>query len=203
MKIVSLLPSATEIVFALGIGEQLEGVSFECNFPPEATSKPIISGTALPMAELDTPSAIDGAVSGSLAQGEPIYTLDRERIAAIQPDLILAQDLCRVCAVPSGAVEDALDVIGCTAEVLSLDPSTLDDVIACVGAVGRATGTESQAAALMKQLRDRIAAVRGAVAGLARPRTFALEWSDPPFNGGHWVPDMIERRRRACPGGAR
>ncbi|MBA3654940.1 MAG: cobalamin-binding protein, partial [Actinobacteria bacterium] len=111
MKIVSLLPSATEIVFALGLGDQLEGVSFECNWPPEARTKPIISGTALPMDALTTPDAIDSAVRSALAASEPIYTLDRERIAAIQPDLILAQDLCRVCAVPSGAVSDALDVI--------------------------------------------------------------------------------------------
>jgi iron complex transport system substrate-binding protein len=192
VKIVSLLPSATEIVFALGLGDQLEGVSFECNWPPEARTKPIISGTALPMESLTTPAAIDGAVRDSLAASAPIYTLDRERIAAIQPDLILAQDLCRVCAVPSGAVEDALDVIGCRADVVSLDPSTLDDVIALVGVVGAATDRSGEADALMASLRARVDAVRSAVAGRPRQRVFALEWSDPPFNAGHWVPDMIE-----------
>jgi iron complex transport system substrate-binding protein len=191
VKIISLLPSATEILFALGLEDSLEGVSFECNWPPAARDKPIISGTALAMDELVTPSQIDSAVTTNLAAGQPIYTLDRERIAAIQPDLILAQDLCRVCAVPSGAVEDALDVIGCRAEVLSLDPSSLDEVIAAVGAVGAATGTEVRAAELMADLRARVERVRAAVTGLAAPRTFALEWSDPPFNAGHWVPDMI------------
>jgi iron complex transport system substrate-binding protein len=192
MKIVSLLPSATEIVFALGLGDQLEGVSFECNWPPEARTKPIISGTALDMVSLNSAAAIDDAVRANLAAGEPIYTLDRERIALIQPDLILAQDLCRVCAVPSGAVEDALDVIGCRADVVSLDPARLDDVIALVGVVGDATGRSTQAGLLMDGLRTRVAAVREAVAGLPRPRVFALEWSDPPFNAGHWVPDMID-----------
>jgi iron complex transport system substrate-binding protein len=192
VKIVSLLPSATEIVYALGLEEQLEGVTFECNWPPQAQDKPIISGTALPMESLTSSVQIDEAVRAQLDAGEPIYTLDRERIAAIQPDLILAQDLCRVCAVPSGAVEDALDSIGCRADVVSLDPSTLDDVIACVGTVGAATGTGEVAADVMAALRARVDTVRAAVAGLPRPRVFALEWFDPPFNAGHWVPDMID-----------
>ncbi|MGH9012995.1 MAG: ABC transporter substrate-binding protein [Acidimicrobiia bacterium] len=192
MKIVSLLPSATEIVFALGLESSLEGVSFECDFPPQARSKPIVSGTALATETALTPKQIDDAVSEKVTLGEPIYTLDAARIRAIQPDLILAQDLCRVCAVPSGAVDEALGVLGCQADVLSLDPASLDDVIACVGRVGEVTGTMARAAALMEELRERLDRVRQAVAGERRPRTFALEWSDPPFNGGHWVPDMIE-----------
>src|SRR5713226_8458987 len=137
VKIVSLLPSATEIVFALGLEASLEGVSFECDFPPQARSKPVVSGTALATETLVTPKQIDDAVSEKVAREEPIYTLDAARISAIQPDLILAQDLCRVCAVPSGAVDEALSVVGCRAEVLSLDPASLDDVIACVGLVGQ------------------------------------------------------------------
>ena len=192
MKIVSLLPSATEIVYLLGLDEQLEAVTFECNWPPAAQQKPIITGTALPMESLTSSSDIDAAVRSQIDAGDAIYTLDRDRIASIQPDLILAQDLCRVCAVPSGDVEDALDSIGCRADVLSLDPSSLDDVIACVGAVGDATGTGSRATDVMASLRARIDAVRNAVAGKPRPRVFALEWFDPPFNAGHWVPDMID-----------
>lgn len=192
MKIVSLLPSATEIVYALGLDDRLEGVTFECNWPPQAQNKPVISGTALPSEALGTAIDIDNAVRAQLDAGEPIYTLDRDRIAAIAPDLILAQDLCRVCAVPSGDVEEALGVIGCRADVLSLDPSTLDEVIECVGAVGEATGTSARADELMAELRARVDTVRASVAGLPRPRVFALEWFDPPFNAGHWVPDMIE-----------
>jgi iron complex transport system substrate-binding protein len=192
VRIVSLLPSATEIVFALGLEDQLEAVTFECNWPPAAQRKPIVSGTALATEALETSGDIDAAVRAQLDTGEPIYTLDRELIASIAPDLILAQDLCRVCAVPSGAVEDALAVIGCRADVVSLDPASLDDVIACVGAVGAATGTTRRAGELMASLRARVDAVRRMVAGRARPRVFGLEWFDPPFNAGHWVPDMIE-----------
>jgi len=192
MRIVSLIPSATEIVFALGLGDALEGVTFECDFPDAARSKAVVSGTALPTDVALTAREIDDAVSARVAQGEPIYTLDRERIRDIQPDLILAQDLCRVCAVPSGAVSDALAVLGCDARVLSLDPSTLDDVIACVTLVGEATGTEEVASTLTRELRARTEVVRSSVASHHRPRVLALEWSDPPFSGGHWVPDMIE-----------
>jgi iron complex transport system substrate-binding protein len=192
VKIVSLLPSATEIVFALGLGDSLEGVTFECDYPPAARTKSVVSGSALPTERSLTPREVDDAVSTMVAGGAPIYTLDSARIAAIQPDLILAQDLCRVCAVPSGAVQEALGVLGCRAEVVSLDPTTLDEVIACVGAVGDATDTTTRARVLMDGLHARLAAVRAAVAGRAQPRTLALEWSDPPFTGGHWVPDMID-----------
>jgi iron complex transport system substrate-binding protein len=192
VKIISLLPSATEIVFSLGLADAVEGVTFECDYPPDARSKPIVSGTALAHDDHVTARQIDDAVTARVARGEPLYTLDTARIAAIQPDLILAQDLCRVCAVPSGDVEEALGTLGCRAEVISLDPATLDDVIACVGVVGDATGTSSRARALMDQLLRRLEHVRRAVAGRPRPRTLALEWSDPPFGGGHWVPDMIE-----------
>ena len=140
MRIVSLLPSATEIVFALGLGADLHGVSFECDFPEPARSVPIVSGTALPTDGSLSAQEIDAAVSARVAAGESIYTLDDARIRAIDPDLILAQDLCRVCAVPSGAVEEALDVIGCHAQVVSLDPGRLDDVIGCIGLVGRRDG---------------------------------------------------------------
>jgi iron complex transport system substrate-binding protein len=192
VKIVSLLPSATEIVYALGLGEQLCGVSFECDYPESARGVPVVSGTALPTDGTLSASEIDAEVSGRLAAGESIYTLDDGRIRAIDPDLILAQDLCQVCAVPSGAVEEALDVIGCHADVVSLDPGRLDEVIACIGTVGAATGTSASAEVLMKSLRDRVAAVRRRVKDRVRPKVLVLEWADPPFNAGHWVPDQVE-----------
>lgn len=192
VKIVSLLPSATEIAFALGLGDQIFGRSFECEYPPAAHAVPVVSGTALPTAEPLSAQELDSEVSARVAAGESIYTLDDARIRAIDPDVILAQDLCRVCAVPSGAVEEALGVIGCHAEVVSLDPGRLDEVIDCVGKVGRATGTEEAAETLMGDLRSRVDAVRRRVAGRRRPRVFVLEWPDPPFNAGHWVPDMVE-----------
>jgi iron complex transport system substrate-binding protein len=191
MRIVSLLPSATEIVYALGLGDQLCGVSFECDYPDAARSVPIISGTALPTDGSLSAQEIDSEVSALVAAGSSIYTLDAARLRAIDPDLILAQDLCQVCAVPSGAVEEALDVIGCHAAVLSLDPSRLDDVIDGIGEVGRVTGTHERAAAVMADLHRRLQAVRARVTGRPRPRVLVLEWADPPFNAGHWVPDMI------------
>ena len=192
MRIISLLPSATEIVFALGLGDELAGVSFECDYPPAARAVPVVSGTALPTGGSLTAEQIDTEVSARVAAGGSIYTLDAPRIRTIDPDVILAQDLCQVCAVPSGAVQDALAVIGCHAEVVSLDPGRLDEVIDCIGLVGRATKADQVAEVLMADLRRRVAAVRRRVEGRPRPRVFALEWPDPPFNGGHWVPEMIE-----------
>jgi iron complex transport system substrate-binding protein len=192
VKIVSLLPSATEIVFALGLGEDLRGVSFECDYPEPARSVPVVSGTALPSDGSLSAMEIDAQVSARVAAGESIYTLDDARIRAIDPDLILAQDLCQVCAVPSGAVEEALDVIGCHAQVVSLDPGRLDEVIECIGTVGAVTGTSTAANELMEGLRGRVDAVRERVRGRRRPRVLVLEWPDPPFNAGHWVPDQVE-----------
>jgi iron complex transport system substrate-binding protein len=190
VKIISLLPSATEIVFALELDDQLEGVTHECDFPASARAKRVVSGTALPDRPM-TAREIDDAVTESMHAGLPIYTLDDEAIRTIGPDLILTQDLCEVCAVPSGAVDDALTKLGCRADVVSLDPTTVDDVIATIGQVGAATGAMERATVLMTKLRARVDRVRRVTAGLARPRTLALEWSDPPFSGGHWVPEMI------------
>lgn len=191
MRIVSLLPSATEVVYALGLGDRLAGVTFECDHPPEATSKPVVSTTSLPADRPLDPAEIDGLVKDHMAAREPLYRLDRERIASIQPDLILTQDLCRVCAVPTGQVEDALDALGCSARVVSMDPRTLDEVLDTIVAVGGATGAEDAADALVASLRGRIDAVRHRAAPAPRPRTLALEWADPPWIGGHWIPEMV------------
>lgn len=190
MKIVSLLPSATEICFALGLEGQLEAVTFECDFPEEAKRKPHATGNAIP--QVDDPAEIDRLVRASLDSGEPIYTLDDELIRRIDPDLVLAQDLCRVCAVPSGHVEAALDRIGRRARVLSLDPSGLDDVIACVQEVAAAAGVPQRGRETVAALRARLRSVSERVESLPRVPTLTLEWSDPPFVGGHWVPEMVE-----------
>jgi iron complex transport system substrate-binding protein len=192
VRIVSLLPAATEIAFALGIGDQVVGRSFECEYPPAACGIPVVAGTALPTEGALSANQLDAEVEARVAAGESIYTLDAARIRAIDPDLILTQDLCQVCAVPAGAIEEALDVIGCQADVVSLDPGRLDEVISCIGHVGQATGAEREANTLMATLRDRVDAVRSRTGVRPRPAVFVLEWPDPPFNGGHWVPDMIE-----------
>lgn len=192
MKAVSLLPSATEIVFALGAQDLLCGVSCDCDYPAEALQKPVVSSTALPIDQMSTPRGIDQLVREQLEQSASIYSLNTSLIRELRPDLILAQDLCRVCAVPSGDVEEALDVIGCRADVISLDPHTIDEVIDGVQRVGDAIGKSSQAEILANNLRTRVEAVRRVTKGLRPRRVFALEWPDPPFNGGHWVPEMVE-----------
>ncbi len=191
MKVVSLLPSGTEIAFALGLGAELEGVTFECDHPDEARDVAVVSGTALPTDGSLTAAEIDAAVSARVAAGESIYVLDVDCIRAIDPDVILSQDLCQVCAVPTGAVEDALDVLGCQAAVVSLDPTRLHEVVATIGQVGAATAKVSEAEALMASLTARLEAVEQTVAGAERRRVLLLEWGDPPFNAGHWMPDMV------------
>jgi iron complex transport system substrate-binding protein len=192
VKIVSLLPSATEIVFALGLGHQLEGVTYECDFPPEARSKPVVSDTALPQDRPLSAEETDRLVGELMDHHEPIYVLDKELIGKIQPDLILAQDLCRVCAVPSGQVEDALAELGCTSQVLSLDPNTIEEILDCITAVGGATGTESTAGDLVDHLRARIETVKTKALRLPSIGTLCLEWSNPPFAAGHWMPGMVQ-----------
>jgi iron complex transport system substrate-binding protein len=192
VRIVSLLPSATELVYALGLGDDLSGVTFECDYPAEARTKPVVSDTALPTDRPRTARETDDLVNRHMEQKQPLYVLDKELIARIQPDLILTQDLCRVCAVPSGQVEDALRELGCDSEVVSMDPQGLDDILASFEEVGRATGTETQAKELVDSLRERIEAVKARAARLPTIRTFAMEWLDPPFVGGHWIPEMVQ-----------
>ena len=133
MKIVSLLPSATEIVYALGLGEDLVGVTDECDYPPDAVTKPVVSRSTLPQGRPLSAREIDDAVRGKMAEKQPLYVLDRELLRREQPDVILTQDLCRVCAVPSGQVQRALDELGLPdAKVLSLDPHTVEEVIATI-----------------------------------------------------------------------
>ncbi len=190
MRLVSLLPSATEIVYALGLDDELVGVTFECDEPPAArVDKAVVVGGRDTRGL--TPVEIDEYVKGQLAAGGDLYTLHAEALAGLDPQLILTQDLCRVCALPSGQVSDALDYLGCRADVLSLDPYTLDEVLGTILAVGARTGVNERAGRLVAELRDRLAAVGAAVAGRPRPRVAVVEWVDPPFTAGHWVPDMV------------
>jgi iron complex transport system substrate-binding protein len=189
VRIVSLLPSTTEIVFALGAGDDLAGVTVDCDYPPAARDRRIVSGSALPTGL--TPAQIDAAVRQRLAAGEDLYHLDEGALAGIDPDLILTQDLCEVCAVNTADVDQALAHLGCDGRVLTVDPGTLDEVIESVSTVGVAIGRAERAAELVGALRARLAAVAHAVAGRPRSRVAVLEWIDPPFAAGHWVPDMV------------
>jgi iron complex transport system substrate-binding protein len=151
----------------------------------------VVVDTAIPSGL--APAAIDAWVRDRLARDLPMYELDRAALAALAPDLILTQDLCAVCALPAGTVEDACRLIGTDAEVLSFDPHTLDDVLQSIQDIGRAAGVPSAGVALSGALRDRLTAVEAAVAGRPRPRVLVLEWTDPPFLAGHWVPELVSR----------
>jgi iron complex transport system substrate-binding protein len=189
VRIVSLLPSATEILFALGAGPDVVGVTFECDFPPEARTRRIVSTTTLP--EGLSPSEIDAMVRARMAAGEDLYTLDEGALRTIDPDLVVTQDLCAVCAVDISEVDEALAHLGCRAEVLTLDPMTLDEVLSSIATVGQVTGTLGRANELVLALRQRLDHVARAVGTRDRPRMAVLEWTDPPFSSGHWVPDMV------------
>jgi iron complex transport system substrate-binding protein len=191
VRILSLLPAATEIVYALGLEDQLIGVTFECDAPPDARTKPVVVRSAL-ASDLSA-AEIDREVRERSARGEPLTLLDVDYLRDVPPDMILTQDLCRVCAVPAGDVDAALSKLGCQADVVSLDPHTIDDIFATIGEVGRRAEVRERADAFIDQLRDRVAAVERAVAGRRPVPTLALEWIDPPFVAGHWLPEMVER----------
>lgn len=191
MRIVSLVPNGTEILFALGAGGQVVGVSHECDYPDEARTRPILTGSALTPGM--TAAEVDAAVSAQVGSGLSLYTLDEARIAELDPDVIVTQELCPVCAVSTEQVDGAVRPLPRCPEVVSLDPRTLTDVFADIRHVGEITGREEEATELLRDLERRLEAVRAAVADRPRPRVVALEWLDPPFAGGHWVPEMIER----------
>ena len=189
MRILSLLPSATEILFDLGLGDQVVGVTFECDFPPEARSKRIVSTSALP--EGLSPAEIDAVVKERMSAGEDLYHLDRGAFSEIDPTMVITQDLCAVCAVDVSEVDDAMTYLGCHAEVVTLDPMTLDEVIDSVTTVGAATHTERRAAEIVADCRSRLTAVAERLDGVSSRPTLLLEWTDPAFTDGHWVPDLI------------
>ncbi len=190
MRVVSLVPSATEILFAVGAGDDVVGVTFECDHPPAARTRTVVSNTTLP--EGLTPREIDDAVAAAVARGEDLYRLDAGALAGLDADLVVTQDLCAVCALDVSTVDAALAHLGCTAEVLTVDPHTLEEVLASVATIGAAVGRAAEAATLVTSLRERLARVGEQVAGRPRPRVVVLEWTDPPYAPGHWVPELVE-----------
>ena len=192
MRIASLLPAATGIVGALGLADDLVAVTFECDDPPGIRERcPVVVDTALPR-DLD-PAGVDAVVRDRVARGLPMYELDRAALRHAAPDLVLTQDLCRVCALPAGTVDDALADIGLDAAVCSIDPHTLDDVFAAIEEVGQRAARADAAHRVVGGLRERLDVVARAVAGLPSPRVLVLEWTDPPYRAGHWVPEMVRR----------
>lgn len=189
VRIVSLLPSTTEILFGLGVGDEVVGVTFECDFPAAARERRIVSTSAMP--EGLGPREIDDFVAAAVARGEDLYHLRADALAELDPDLVVTQDLCAVCAIDVTLVDDALAYLGCRAEVATFDPHTIDEVLESVLGLGRRLGREDAARTWVSDLRERLAAVSAAVEGAARPRVLVLEWTDPPYAPGHWIPEMV------------
>ncbi len=190
MRIASLLPSATEIVFAVGAGDELVAVSHECDYPAGARGLPVLTASAVETRGLSQ-SEIDSAISGLLAAGGSTYTIDVPRLRELRPDLVITQALCDVCAVSEGQVHRVVHEEQLGARVLTLTPLDLEGVARSVEEVGEATGRPSEGARVAAELRERLAAPAPLPASL--PRVLALEWLDPPFTGGHWVPEQIAR----------
>ncbi len=191
MKICSLLPSSTEILYALGLGNQVVAVTHECDYPPEAASKPQVTESLIDHARM-TSSEIDHRVASNIGMHGSIYRLKEDLLETLHPDLIITQELCDVCAVSYKDVQRAARMFEGETRVVSLEPHTLDDVLDTILLVGELTGSAETAAEKVEGLRLRLRQVRERVRNLSRPRVFAMEWLDPPFSGGHWVPEMVE-----------
>lgn len=198
MRIVSLLPSATEILFAIGAGDEVAGVTHECDYPPQAKRLPRLTASAGP--ELRDPAAIDRHVRSAVHAGSSLYHLDSALLETLAPDLIVTQELCEVCAVSYDIVQRAARQLrsrdpqrrGGT-RIVSLEPASLDDVFATISFLGDATDHAPEAEALLRSLRARVAALeRETSRRTQRPRTLTLEWTDPPMSAGHWIPGLVE-----------
>jgi iron complex transport system substrate-binding protein len=189
VRIASLVPSATELLFALGLDGSVVAVTHECDHPPAACRLPHLTRSAIP--EGLPAGEIDRAVKERIGRGEALYELDEQRLAALDPELVVTQAVCEVCAVSFDDVRAAAERLPSRPTVLSLDPATLEDVLADVDRLGQAAGAAEAAGRLLTDARERLGAVSRAVRGGERPRVAALEWLDPLFVAGHWVPEMI------------
>jgi iron complex transport system substrate-binding protein len=190
MRIASLVPSATEMLFALDVGGSVVGVTHECDYPAAASGLPQLTGTVLPPGL--SAGEIDAKVKEVVGEGRALYTLDEERLAELEPDLIVTQAVCEVCAVSYDDVVEVAGRLPSRPRVLQQDPTNLGEVLDDVTRLGEAAGIGERAAGVRRELEARLEAVRTAVEGEARPRVLALEWLEPPFLGGHWIPEMIE-----------
>jgi iron complex transport system substrate-binding protein len=191
MRIVSLLPSATEILFGIGAGEKVVGVTHECDYPAEALGLPKLTSASTPGGS--TSAEIDRHVRTAVHAGSSLYQLDRALLARLEPDLIVTQELCAVCAVSYEIVDSAAKRLRSDPRVVSLEPTSVQDVFSNIMQLGEITGHSTEARNLVAGLEQRLAALRARGAGAAkRPRTLVLEWTDPPMSAGHWIPELVE-----------
>jgi iron complex transport system substrate-binding protein len=193
MRIVSLLPAATEIIAALDAVDALVGVTHECDYPPAVATLPRVTWSAVDGAA--PPDVVDRAVRETAVSGDPLFALDETLIATLAPDLIVTQGICEVCAVSEGDVRALAARLAPSPRVVSLDGSTLDGVLDDIGRVGSSLGAPDRAATLVEQLRARMRQVHETLAAAVapRPRVAVLEWTDPLYAAGHWVPRMVRR----------
>lgn len=190
MRIVSLLPSATEIVCALDLADSLVGITHECDYPEAIRDRPVLTAAKIHAKGLSS-RQIDHAVTESLAGHEGIYTLDEKRLASLTPDLVLTQELCDVCAVSYTEVKKAAKVLAAGSKVVSLEPTTIGEIFGNVLTVGELTGRAERAKSLVAGWRARLAALSARTKGLSRPRVFMCEWLDPFYAAGHWVAEQV------------
>jgi iron complex transport system substrate-binding protein len=190
MRIVSLVPSATEMLFALGLGPEVIAVTHECDYPPEAGTLPKVTRDVLPPGL--TAAEIDAAVRELTLAGDPIYELDTDVLVDLRPDLIVTQALCSVCAVSYDDVQAVAQEMETQPQVIALDPHTVGEVLGDARTLAQATERKDAAVKLIGEAAARIDRIRLAVRGARRPRVAALEWLDPPFSAGHWTPQLIE-----------
>ena len=202
MRIVSLLPSATEIIAGIGLADSLVGVTHECDWPPEVRGLPVMTRDAVGAAEGEalepTSAEIHRRVTGAVHGGTSLYVLDEDALAAARPDLIVTQELCRVCAVSYRDVSEAVRAIEAEVTVVSLEPTSIEGILNTITTVGAMAEAEDAAVDLVEGLRSRLGRVEAAVqkrrgSGRRSPRVVGLEWLDPPFAVGHWVPEQISR----------
>jgi iron complex transport system substrate-binding protein len=192
LRIVSFLPAATEMAYALGLGGQLAGVSHECDFPAEARSKPVVVRPALALEKMSL-REIDAAVSRRLRNGQSLYEVDENLLRRLRPNLILTQNLCQVCAPSGNELAVALRLLQPKPEVVWMTPHSLEEIHQNLRALGQATGRAAEADALIASARARLEKIAARTRNLSRcPRVFCMEWADPVYCAGHWVPEMVE-----------
>jgi len=190
MRILSLLPSATEIVYALGLGDNLVGVSHECDYPPEVKTKPVISTSDL--SSTLRSAEVHGVVNAHHHPTHSLYRIDEELLRQIDPEVILTQELCSVCAIPVAQVRESARILAGPRRIVSLEPNNLRQILDNILTVGEVTGQPDRARMVTRSLQERIDHVTASASRVtARPRVFCMEWMDPPMAGGHWVPEMI------------
>ena len=191
MHICSLVPAATEILFALGLGDNVVGVTHECDWPPEAATRPAVTASLVQTGDL-TSAEIDQAVSAAAGGGHPLYAVEADVWAEVDADVVVSQELCEVCAVTPGDVAGAVEARALDVEVVDCSPRTIAEILTTITALGFRLGAEAEADELTGLMRSRLERVRAALADVeAYPRVFVSEWLEPPYAAGHWVPDMV------------